>query len=328
MKTAVLAGLATILLSTTAMAAGGSIHTGSEAGAYHGTFCPPLPEALANQDFPNYRCTTSGGTLDNIAKVLAKPSDIGFVQLDVFAREQANRPELKDKLVVIRNDIACEGLWMVTKNTSITNFGDVLGSRRRPFVLPSEKSGSTASFQFVQSLDPDGLGRATNIRYVADAKAVIETVASGNDRAVGFFVQFADPRNSNIQLMQERGLTVVPVVSREIATAKLNGQDLYSIQSYNLTEGGWIKSAKEATTACTPVAIITGNPDAIMNKDEKDNQRDMVKAIRDVPASKLLPKDDRLATLMKSFRKISASAMNDTFALVDKAKKAAKEAMD
>jgi hypothetical protein len=325
MKLFVIAGLAMALASTSAYADGGKIWTGSDSGAYHSTFCPPLPEALANKDFPNYKCATSGGTMENIQKVLATPTDIGFVQLDVYAREQVAHPDYKDKLTVIRSDIACEGLWMVTKNTTISNFGDILGSRRTPFVLPAAASGSAASFQFVQSLDPDGLGRAKNIRNVADAKAVIETVAAGNDRAVGFFVQFADPRNANIKLMQDRSLIIVPVVSREIANAKIDGQDLYSIQSYTLTDGGWIASAKTATTACTPVAIITGNP-AGMKKDQQDDQKDMVKAIRDVKQSALLPKDDRLASLMKSVRSMSASGLNDILAGVDKAKQAALKA--
>jgi hypothetical protein len=318
----ILAGLAIALMSSSAMADGGNIWTGGKDGAYNSTFCPPLPNALADKDFPNYRCATSGGTLDNIQKVLTKPTDLGFVQLDVYAREQQDHPEYKDKLTIIRKDIACEGLWMVTKR-QVQNFGDILGGRKTPFVLPPEVSGSAASFKFVQSIDPDGLARAKNIRYVDSAKAVIETVAASQDRAVGFFVQWADPRNDNIKLMQERELNVVPVYSREILGAKIDGQDLYSVQSYSLTEGGWVASAKQATTACTPVAIITGNPAAQKDRDAVDDQKLMIKTMQDIPSDKLLPKDSRLASLMKSVRSITASSMSDALAAVDAAKKAA-----
>jgi hypothetical protein len=327
MKQFVMVGLATALMSTTALAGGGAIHTGGDKGAYFTTFCPPLPDALSVKDFPNYKCTPSGGTLDNISKVLAKPSDIGFVQLDVYAREVAAKPELKDKLVVVRSDIACEGLWMITNKPEIASFADVLGSRRSLFVLPPDVSGSAASFKYIQSLDPDGLGRAKNVKNVADAGSVIETVAASKDKAIGFFVQFADPQNANIKKMQEKGVTVVPVISREVSNAKVDGQDLYSIQSYNLTEGGWIASAKEATTACTPVAVITGNPASLSGRDAVDDQKEMIAALRSVPSEKLLPKEGRLAALMKNVRKVSGSALNDMIALADKANQAAKAAM-
>ncbi len=303
-----------------------SIHTGGVDGAYNKTFCPPLPDVLAKANFPGYKCMPSGGTLDNIAKVLARPSDVGFVQLDVLAREMAAKPDLEKALTVIRSDIACEGLWMVTKNTSIKNFGDLLGARRTPYILPSPTSGTAGSFAYLQSIDPDGLGRAKNIKNVADATAVINAVAVASDNAVGFFVQFADPENPNIKLMMEKGLNVIPVISREISQAKIAGNDLYSVQEFNLTAGGLIASGKTSVSACTPVAVITGNPEGAKDRDAKDDQKDLIKTLRDVPSSALLPRDDRLASLLKSVKKLGAGALNEALAAVDKAKQAA-EAM-
>jgi hypothetical protein len=143
-----------------------SINTGGEKGAYHTLFCPPLPAALSNEYFQSYKCTPSRGTLENIDRVLKNPTSLGFVQLDVYADEATKRPEEFKKLTVIRGDIACEGLWMVTKNPALNNYGHILAlSRRIPFVLPAQASGSAATFAFLQANDGAGLGRVPRGKY-------------------------------------------------------------------------------------------------------------------------------------------------------------------
>jgi len=113
-----------------------AINTGGDKGAYHTLFCPPLPPALSNAYFPGYKCTPSRGTLENIDRGIKYPTSVGFVQLDMFAYEAVKRAEEFKKLAVIRSDIACEGLWMVTKNPDLTNFGHILGlARRIPFIV-------------------------------------------------------------------------------------------------------------------------------------------------------------------------------------------------
>lgn len=315
---------AAVLICTTAANAQKSIYTGGPKGAYYNTFCPPLVPALNGSMFMGYACQTSGGTLDNIKQVVAKPSNIGFVQLDVMALQAKENPDLLKQVSIIRQDIACEGLWMVTKNDKLNNYGDVLGyARRIPFVVAD--GGSAASFAFMQSIDPDGLGRARNIKNVTDATAVINTVSASSDNSVGFFVQFADPDNGNIRLMQEKGLKIIPVVSREIANTKVGDQEVYSIQSFNLKAAGFFASGDDKVTACTPVAIITGNPEGQKDINARDDQKDMIKAVRDVPSTALLPKDDRIASLIKATKKFGGAALNEMLAAADKAKKAAEQ---
>lgn len=304
-----------------------AINTGGPAGAYHGTFCPPLPPVLANAYFQGYSCTTSAGTLQNISRVLSQPTSIGFAQFDVFAREANARPAEFSKLAVIRSDIAYEGLFMVTKNPDL-DFGRLLGlSRRIQFVLPAKESGSAASFNFLRAIDPDGLGRVpdSNITYVKDATTVLSQVANSTRGEVGFFVQFADPRNANIKMIIEKDLRVIPVISREILRASVGDQPVYQAYSFTLSEGGMFGIGGKkvvVTTSATPVAIFTGSPDAFSDRNGKDDAKDMIERIRQVNRDELLPKDSFMASLVKGATRLSQTAVDQAIASVEQARKA------
>lgn len=301
-----------------------AINTGGPSGAYHGTFCPPIPVVLSNAYFQGYKCTTSAGTVDNITRVLNSPTNIGFAQLDVYAREAAQRPEEFNRLSVIRTDVACEGLWMVTKNPDL-DFGKVLGlARRIQWVLPAKTSGSTASFNYLRSIDPEGLGRISesNITYAKDATEVLNRVAHSTQGEVGFFVQFADPRNANIKLIVEKDLRVIPVISREILRAKVDDQAVYQAQEFSLTQGGVFSKGKTVTTSCTPVALFTGSPKAFTDRNAQDDAKELVDRLKAVPREKMLPQDSFMATLLKGTRSLSAAALEQMVAGVEAAKKA------
>jgi hypothetical protein len=284
-----------------------SINTGGEKGAYHTALCPPLPAALASAYFQGYKCTPSKGTLENIARVLSYPTSIGFVQLDVYANEAIKRGEEFKKLTLIRGDIACEGLWMVTKDPEIVNYGHIQAfAKHIRFILPGRESGSAPTFAFLQENDLDGLGRVpeSNKQYVADATAVLNETASGTSGKVGFFVQVADPENANIKLMVEKELRVIPVVSKEILDKKLSGQSIYQLQTFNLKSGGDSAKAIEATAACTPVAIITGAPEVFGNdRDRADDQMDLIQTVSKILAEKLLPKGNPIVADVVRFPK-------------------------
>lgn len=301
-----------------------SINTGGSAGAYHSTFCPPIPRALENAYFNGYQCNTSAGTVDNIGRVMANPTSLGFVQLDVYARMTLENPEVANTTTVVRNDIACEGLWMVTKNSDL-DFGKVLGlSRRIKFVLPAANSGSTASFNYLRSIDPQGLGRApdANITYMPDTTSVINRVAESTENEVGFFVQFADPRNTNLILIQEKGLRVIPVISREIMKSRIGDGTVYRAQTFTLNAGGVFSKPITATTSCTPVALITGNPAAAKTANDKDDAQDLITKIREIPREKMLPQDSFVSTLLKGATYLSNAALDKVMDGVDATRKA------
>ncbi len=266
--------------------------------------------------------------MENIDRSLTTPPMIGFAQLDVFALEASRRPAEFANLTVIRQDIACEGLWMVTRNEALNNFGEVLGlARRIPFILPAQGSGAAASFAFLMQGDPEGLGRAqpNNIRHLADATAVINAVAGANDGAVGFFVQFADPQNANIRLMVEKNLRIIPVVSREIIRSRVGEQAVYEVRTFTLAGGGIFARPRELTTACTPVSIFAGTPEAVARLGKggtADDQRELIERVRSVPAARLLPQEDRIARLISGARRLTTQAAEDMATAADAAKRA------
>lgn len=319
------AALAVLVAGNYAFAQGKvkAVYTGGAAGAYHTLFAPPVLDALGKAYFKGYSLTTSAGTLDNINKVSANPQSIGFAQLDVYARQALAEPETFKKLTVIRQ-LACEGLWMVTKG-DLDDFGKVLGmARRAQFVLPPENSGSSATFNYLKQIDPDGLGRARNVRFAQSTTDMLNQVAGSKDD-IGLFVQFADPENANIKLINEKGLKVIPVISREIVAAKAGDTPVYQVQSYSLTAGGWVTSGKQVNTSCTPVVIFTGNPDVFTDRNDKDDQIDLVKKIREVPDADMLPKEGRIAALMRNAKALAGPAITDLIAATELARKKVEE---
>src|SRR5262245_58109562 len=157
-----------------------AVYTAGQFGAYHTLFCSAIVSELEKARVTGYACTPSGGTPDNISKVLADPRSIGLVQLDVFARWSLDHAEAARSLVVART-LACEGLWMVTRSNDmgVVTFGQVVGGARGLQFAVAD-GGSRASFEFLQKIDPNGIGRVRDLRIVDDANAVNDQVACGN----------------------------------------------------------------------------------------------------------------------------------------------------
>jgi hypothetical protein len=296
------------------------IKTGGSKGAYHTQFCPPLEPKLRAAQFSGYRCTACQpgepcGSPANIDFVMKNPASIAPVQLDVYARAASKDPKIGERTTIVKQ-VACESVIMITKNPAIQNYGDVLGlARRLPFVVAD--GGSTATFDYMKEVDPEGIGRARNVEKVADGAAVVQTLANNPD-AVGMFVQFADGSNANIKAIAENKLHALEVSSRELARAKVGDVKVYDVRPVHV--GG-----KDVKTLCTPVAFITGKPEAFTSRDEADDQRDLIAVISKMNDADLLPKEGTLASLLRNMKSLSSSALDELNDLVDKAKQAAEK---
>lgn len=309
-----------------------AINTGGINGAYHSAFCPQIPPVLAAADFRTYACARSAGSAENIARVLVQPKNVSFVQFDVLARHLAQNPNDTAKVAIIRDDLACEGLWMVTRNPT-ASFGDIQGrARRLKFILPPSGSGSSASFDFLRSIDPDGLGRARdeNVERVASALDVVNRIANSppTESEVGFFVQFADPDNAVIKRIVEAGLTVVPVVSRAILRAAVGEVRVYEAQTFDLAAGGFLGIGGrgiKVTTACTKVVLVTGAPAAFEGRDDQEDARDRALALANASRAKLLPTSGGLAAMLRGATRLSQAAVDGITDTADRARRAVVE---
>jgi hypothetical protein len=302
------------------------INTASDNGAYQTQFCPRLLAAVADVFFRGYWCATSTGTVENIDRALGFPTNIGLAQLDILADEAIKRTEELKKIVVIRTD-ACEGLWMVTRNPGLKSYENVRENASRiRFILPKD-SGSAASFAFLQANDRDRLGRVSDAKkyYVDGATAVLNEVARSNDEAVGFFVEFADPENADFKLITQTDLTIVPVMSNEILDIlQWDGQPVYQQRTFRTKSGGVFDAldvfARQVTTACTPLAIITGKPDASGIGEDQVNQRDLIKKISEV-SKNLLAQQSRTVAIIVSFQKLAMQVIEEAGALVERVRR-------
>jgi hypothetical protein len=302
-----------------------AIYTAGPLGAYQTVLCPPILSELERAGFRGYSCSPSRGSLDNISRVLANPQSVGFAQLDVFARWALDNSEAANALAVIRTP-ACEGLWILRKESdmSAVTFGQIVGDARAMQFAVAD-GGSRASFEYLQKIDPNGIGLARNIRVVEDATEVINQVASGRAGVVGFFVQFAQATNPNVKLLQERNLRTVPVVNRELVAAKVGDAPVYQVQTFNLTEGRFFTGGKRVTTACTPSVIVTGSAASVSGLNGADDHRAMIDKIKLVADAVFLPRVGQLAGLMAGAESVGGSVLNDMLAAYDAAKKKVEE---
>jgi hypothetical protein len=306
-------------LTFAGVAYAGKIHTGGARGAYYNDFCPPLANELNKAKF-NYKCTLSLGSNENIERVKENPEDIGFSQFDVFALS-AVRQYPAQPFHVIRNDIARECLFMVTRNKDLSNFGDVAArAGELNFILPPQGSGSASTFDYLRQIDPDGLGRAVDVTYTQSTDIALKKALGSDEKAVALFVQFPDPNNDRFKLIaKEKGL-FIPVIDRNILRQQIDGQKIYFAQETDVSNGKFWKKGAKVTTACTPMVIFTGNPQLMNSGDQQLDQKDMINTVNDIPSSKLLPKQGFFKKYWSKTRSLSASAVEKMMDASEKAR--------
>ena len=207
-----------------------------QTGAYHSTFCPRLERKLSSGR-QNYRCKTSAGTRDNIERVYLNPRSIAYGQLDVIALETSDLD--RSPFTVLRNDDAMECVFAVTRSRDISSFGDIAGyASKIKFFLPPRGSGSAGTYQFLQEIDPDGLGLARDVSYANSTDDAIIQALNSRD-AVAFFVQFPDPKNARFKLIKRMGGQLVPVIDRKILRQEVGGKKIYTAQETAVDNASW-----------------------------------------------------------------------------------------
>jgi hypothetical protein len=302
------------------------INTGGSTGSYALTFCPLVEKALKDNKF-DYVCTPSEGSRENIQRSIADPTQIGFSQLDVFALEK-NRLGDQKLLTAMRSDIGRECLFMVTGNKQLNSFGQIAAAASQlRFVLPPAKSGSSATFEYLQQVDPQGLGLAQDVTYVESADAAI-TQAMASDDMVTLLVQFPDPSNARFKAITAGGGTIVPVIDRTILRQEFGGEKVYYAEETDITPPKWLKTVPKLITACTPMVLITGTPDRLPDGTAQRDQQDLIRTMQALPVDQLRPKQGFFKTLWNKTKTLSAQSIEKMVVLSEEAREKAKPMLD
>ena len=270
-------------------AAAQRVFTGSDSGAYHRDFCPALSRELANTG-ATYTCTPSVGTRENMERVRTNPRDIGYGQLDVFSLE-SGQLSMGSALEILRQDDVKECVFAVTRSKEINSFGELAAyaPALRVF-LPPQSSGSAGTFQFLKTVDRNGLGRSGRVTHSATADEAIRAALSSDD-GVAFFVQFPDPDNERFKMVRDLGGHFVPVVDRAILAQTIGGKQVYSAHETRVQNGRWLEGGGvKVTTACVPVVVFTGNPDRIRDSAERRQHMEMIKTVKALQLDALVPR--------------------------------------
>jgi hypothetical protein len=321
-RPAITASLSLLLAATTTSAGAIEINTGDPAGAYFSKFCPRLETALKRARL-DYTCTPSKGTPENIRRVQADSRQIGFGQLDVLALEGAVAGTSTPVTVMRRDDVR-ECLFAVTRNKDVVSYGDLAANATRlRFILPPAESGSTATFHYLQSIDPEGLGKA---QVSATAPSTDEAIAQAlsADDTVTLFVQQPDPDNPRFQKVIEQGGHFVPVIDRVILRQNVSGEKIYYAEETQVANAQWSRGGVKVVTACTPMVIFTGATERIPGEKDRQDHRDMIATVRDLKTEDVVPEEGIWKRLVRLTKELSATSVEEAVRLSEEARQRAK----
>jgi hypothetical protein len=256
-------------------------------------------------------------------RVLANPRQLGYGQLDVFALE-TRRMKADAAFSIVRQDEARECVFAVTRNKDISNFGELAANAARlRFILPPPGSGSASTFEFLRSIDADGLGRARTVVNAASTDEAVREALSADD-TVSVFVEFPDPEAERFALVGKLGGHIVPVIDRAILRQELAGRKVYFAQETQAESAEWTKQGRKVVTACTPLVVFTGSPDRVQGEQARKDHEDMIRTVAALKSGSLLPEESLFQRMVKRTKEISATSAEKLLEATEQAREKAK----
>jgi hypothetical protein len=191
--------------------------------------------------------------------------------------------------------------------------------------LPGAASGSTKTFEFIQSIN-DKLAGTTNITYHDSTDAAIDSVAQGS-ADVAFFVQMPDTSNQLFRSIKERELMWIGVGDRVMLRQEVDGTKIYAVDTVPVEETwGGFGTPKTLTTTCTQVVVMTGDP-VRTDVDDVESLKDQVALLTENQAN-FEPDADWYRSMVGKIKNVSASATDTLLQTVDKASQAVNNALN
>jgi len=317
------AALATALATALAPASAGRINTGDPTGAYHADLCPLLSGQLRLARL-DYACAASSGTRENMGRVAVDPRQLGYAHLDVFLLE--SRLGDARPFTLVRQDDMRACLFAVTRNKQLSSWeaiGAQAGSLR--FVLPPEASDGATTFSFLRAIDPEGLGRATNVTYAGSEAEAIGQALSDDD-AVSLIVHLPDPDSAPLALARSLGGRLLPVIDRTILRRAIDDRKIYFPHEVEVESASWTRSARKLVTACTPLVVFTGSPERIAGAPARKDHEDLIRTVGSIET--LIPEVSMLGRALKRTRELTASGAEPLLDLAEEVRQRAKPYAD
>jgi hypothetical protein len=236
--------------------------------AYSGVYVPHIISILEDQALSGYVWAgTSDGTVNNALQVTQNPTHVAVGQWDILKDLQGQpipgaspNPDGTTptyRFTVLAENIGPECLYMVTDQPGYETFGHVLGNAwQMTIATGTEKSGSFATLDRLRRMYPE-LADVV-VQPTGGAMDVVKAVAGSGEVTHGFFVQRPDPQSEVFQAIAGTKLTLIPIVD-----FGLEGEyEFLELKVANSVMFGLGGGPKFHTTACTSVALITGDPTA------------------------------------------------------------------
>lgn len=290
---------------------------------YSGTYVPMAINNLTDARLAGYVWGgKSSGSIENMINVDSNPTHLAVVQ-DDMARAEANKSIYN--YTVIRDDLGFECYYAVTGFPGYDNFGHILGNAFDITIhTTGSTSGSMGSLKRLQEIFPD-LQDVNVVEHGNDLEAVEASkadVAKGQ-ASVAFFVKRPDPNNTTFEYIAENEMTFIPVVDFELEGKGLTFPDLVVENAgWKALTGG---KPKRVTTACTKIALITGDPAALpadVSNGVKRRLEETIKRLGEQPTAKWQPQEAWFADMINN---MSETGPDKLKALMEKAKNTASE---
>jgi hypothetical protein len=220
------------------------------------------------------------------------------------------REGAKYQFTIVKPDMGPECLYLITKDKSYKTFGDVVGNGWQLGVITGgEKSGSFGTWNVLVGVYPDLKPMA--VTHVAAIGDIVAAVKQKKD-AVGFFVMRPDPDSDVFKAIADADLAIVPVVDFDL-------EGKYKFMSLKVSHG-W-SGGKEVQTACTTVALITGDPSSpkLANDTDKRRLTETIKRLGAVDSKMFQPDASSWRDMWDS---IASYSTDQAKSLMDASKKA------
>lgn len=310
-----------ILLAATAVACmiGGQIAsagetvlmTGGSKGDYYLVFGPPV-RALLSKAWVDAPIVESDGTPASMDRLLTSQDSYALGQGNVVAdlmRDPKYAGHIKTlPAASIGSEVVVAVMDDATYQRSQGSWAAVAAHARQVrFVTSSAASGPGRTFQELQTLDPNGLGKAAagSVTFEPNMDIALNDVSEGKAN-VALMVQFPNPSNPRFKFISDRKLHVVPVISGAMRGLKMPD----GTSAFTLCSGAEVGGGVTVTTACSPIVLLTG---------AANDNPDLDKVFHSVTEDDFKPQESSFARLWKGLRRQGSAAWDTATSAADAA---------